>query len=412
MPPATSTPVPSLAETAGGFSFTVTARDQNSKARTGLLQTPRGAIQTPYYVFCGTKAAIKGLAPSSMQQLNTQIILANTYHLLVQPGTELIRDQGGLHPFTGWSGPMMTDSGGYQIFAMQHGSISEDIKGKTARPVSVKRIDEQGALFTAYTDGRDILLTPELAISAQAHLGAELVMPLDECTAVKNDYDYTARSLEITHRWEDRSLAEFERLDMSKKQRLYGIVQGSCYPDLRRIACDYTKSRPFFGTAIGGALGKSKDEMYEILGFTMPHVHAERPVHLLGIGDIPDVLAGVALGIDAFDCVMPTRLGRHGWALVPQAAGNKINLRNARFRCDSAPIDAQCHCPTCTNHSRAYLHHLLNVEEMLGPILITQHNVFTLNRLMSDIRQSIPRGTLPAVAKAWLPEEPSGKDAH
>lgn len=390
-----------------GFSFEITARDpaaqdQESRARIGRLQTPRGVIETPYYVFCGTKAAIKGIEPRAMQSLGTQIILSNTYHLLIEPGPERIAALGGLHRFTGWHGPMMTDSGGYQVFAMRHGSFGEDMKGKNPRNVSLLKVTEDAAHFRAYTDGREIVLTPESVMQTQRQLGANIVMPFDECTAVKDDYDYTARSMERSHRWEDRSLTAFTRLNTDGTQALWGIIQGGRYADLRKASAEYTRSRPFFGTAVGGSWGSTVEEMYSVFAATMPHVHPARPVHALGLGGIADVFEGVRLGMDSFDCVTPTRLGRHGTAMVEGVKGNKRNLRNAIYKDDPAPIDENCACPTCRNYSRAYLHHLLRVGEMLGPVLVTQHNVATINRLLGEIRAAIAKGELATLRSRWL----------
>ena len=343
-----------------------------------------------------------------MRAANTDIILANTYHLMIQPGAETVASMGGLHGFMGWDGPMLTDSGGFQIFSMGHGSVADEIKGRRnqTRAATLSRISEEGAEFRSYLDGSKLFLSPERSIVIQRQLGADLILQLDECTPFHVDRDYTARSMALSQRWGDRCLTEFAAGD-DGRQALYGIVQGGVYPDLRHESTAYTADRPFFGTAIGGSLGADKAQMHEVVSYCRPYLHPERPVHLLGIGGIPDILAGVRLGIDTFDCVTPTRVARHGWALVKGHRGERINLRNARHRGDPAPIDESCGCETCRHHARGYLHHLLKAGELLSVALITIHNVFTMNRLMAEIRAGIADDTLDAVDRAWLGGEPS-----
>ncbi len=392
------------------FSFTTTATDPaGSAARCGRLVTPHGVVETPAFIFCATKGAIKGLDPSGMRAAGTQFMLSNTYHLMIAPGAELIAKQGGLHRFMRWDGPLLTDSGGFQIFSMGHGSVADEIKGKRfvgaadagERAKSLLKITEQGAEFRSYLDGRKLFLSPEISIDVQRKLGADFIVQLDECTPFHVDRDYTARSMEMSHRWGDRSIAEFDRGD-DGRQALYGIVQGGVYPDLRAISASYTRDRPFFGTAIGGSLGAELAQMLEVVSWCMPHIAAERPVHLLGIGGIDDIFGAVALGIDSFDCVSPTRIARHGWALAPGAKNHRLNLRNARYREDSRPIDPDCLCPSCAGgFSRAYLHHLIKAQEYLAIQLVTQHNVHVMNRLMAEIRAAIPEGRLDAVRTAW-----------
>ena len=389
-----------------GFSFDILARDPASRARIGRLSTPHGVIETPNFIFCGTKASVKGVTPGQLRAEQTDIILSNTYHLMIQPGAETVAKMGGLHKFMGWDGPMLTDSGGYQIFAMGHGSVAAEIKGnrEAALPQTLLKIEEAGA--TSYTNGEMLFLTPEKSVDIQRKLGADLIVQLDECTPFHVDRDYTARSMRMSHRWGDRSLAEHERGGaMSANglpQAMYGIVQGGVYPDLRRESAEYTASRPFFATAVGGSLGADKAQMYEVVKMAMPFVHPDRPVHLLGIGGIPDIFEGVAQGIDTFDCVSPTRIARHGWALHPGVKGERLNLRNAQYREDPRPIDGECGCHTCRTYSRAYLHHLLKAGELLALSLISLHNIHTMNRLMRDIRTAIRTGTLEETRKRWV----------
>ncbi len=384
------------------FRFEVVARDPAGRARSGRLTTPHGTVPTPAFVFCGTKAAIKGATPAQMRDAGTDIVLANTYHLMLRPGAERVARLGGLHRFMGWDGPLLTDSGGFQIFSMGHGGVADEIKGRRrpATDSALIRVSEEGAEFRSYVDGAKLFLSPERAIDIQRRLGADLIVVLDECTPFHVERDYTARSMALTHRWGDRCLAEFARGD-DGRQALYGIVQGGIYPDLRRESAACTADRPFFGTALGGSLGSSKEQMREVVSYCMPHVHPDRPVHLLGIGGVGDILAGVALGIDTFDCVSPTRVARHGWAVVKGTPGERVNLRNARFRDDPDPIDATCGCYTCGTFSCGYLHHLIKAGELLAITLLAIHNVFTMNRLMREIRAAIAAGTLADVARAW-----------
>lgn len=395
------------------FKFDIHFRSSHSKARLGKLTTPHGIVETPAFIFCATKAAIKGATPQGMLKENTQIILANTYHLMLQPGPELMQKMGGLHRFMGWNGPMLTDSGGFQIFSLGHGSVAEEVKGNrgSTRPKSLLKINEEGATFKSYIDGKMHLLTPEYSIQIQRALGADLIVVLDECTPFHVDKAYTERSMHLSHRWAERSLREFER-GPSGVQALYGITQGGVYPDLRKISADFVNSLPFFGHAVGGSLGANKAQMEEVVEMAMEPLDPTRPVHLLGIGGISDIFYGVQQGIDTFDCVHPTRLARHGGALVPPSVWESlgenpkgrehINLRNARFREDSRPIDESCGCETCQTFSRGYLHHLLKAGELLVMQALTLHNVHFMNRLLTSIRKAISEDRLLEEKKNWI----------
>jgi queuine tRNA-ribosyltransferase len=390
------------------FSFDILATHEGSSARAGRLVTPHGALETPAFIFCATKAAIKAVTPQQMQEAQTQIILANTYHLMLQPGPEVVAAMGGLHRFMGWDGPMLTDSGGFQIFSLGHGSVANEVKGKrmTDRPKTMLKISEEGALFKSYLDGQKHLLTPERSIQIQRQLGADLIVVFDECTPFHVSKDYTARSMALSHRWGLRSLAEYQRGDTTQ-QRLYGIIQGGVYEDLRRESADFVSQHPFFGNAVGGSLGADKVQMAEVVAMTMSHLNRSRPTHLLGIGGIGDIFQGVKQGIDTFDCVHPTRLARHGGALVrpihAPTAREHLNLTNSFYRMDSQPIEDDCPCATCQHTSRSYLHHLLKAKELLAYTLISIHNVCFMNRLMQEIRQGIMAQSLAAVEQRWLP---------
>ncbi|MGL4426266.1 MAG: tRNA guanosine(34) transglycosylase Tgt [Alphaproteobacteria bacterium] len=395
------------------FSFKFQHASSSHKGRFGQLQTPHGRIETPAFIFCATKASLKGLSTSQIKQTKCQIILSNTYHLMLQPGSRLIARQGGLHQFMGWDGPMLTDSGGFQIFSLGHGSVACEIKGNRNfhRSPNIQRITEEGATFKSYLDGSMHTLTPELSIQVQHELGADLIVVLDECTPFHVEKQYTESSMHLSHRWALRSLSAFQHLE-TEKQALYGIVQGGVYPDLRALSAQFVSSHPFFGHAIGGSLGAHKSQMDEVVGMTMENLSPERPIHLLGIGGLRDIFEGVKKGIDTFDCVHPTRLARHGGALIrphywntahePFHPREHINLKRACFREDDAPIDATCPCETCKTYSRAYLHHLLKAKELLALSAITLHNVTFMNCFLEALRQHLKTDTLDTLRPNWL----------
>lgn len=386
------------------FSFDIKHKAKGSRARVGEIHTPHGSIPTPNYIFCGTKATVKNVSPTQLREAKTDIILSNTYHLMLQPGADLIEKMGGLHKFMGWDGPMLTDSGGFQVFSLGEGTMANEIKGRSNKNYDNKNllsITEEGCTFKSYIDGKTIKLTPESATEIQRKLGADLLMQFDECTPYHVDKDYTARSMEMSIRWGDRCLTEFERHN-NGAQAMYGIVQGGVYPDLRKFSADYTKDRPFFGTAIGGCLGGTDEEMYTVVDSAAPHIHPERPIHFLGIGRIKDVFTFVRLGIDTFDCVIPTRLARHGTAFVKGEENETINLKNARYREDESPLDESIGIPASSHFSKAYIHHLLKADELLATQILAQHNIATMNMLMREIRNAIENDGLDALEKQWL----------
>lgn len=392
------------------FNFTITHQSRVDGSRLGLLQTPHGTVQTPAFIFCATKAAIKGALPQQLEEEDTQIILSNTYHLMLQPGADKVAHFGGLHRFMGWNGPMLTDSGGFQIFSLGHGSVAEEIKGKrmSHRPKTLLKISEEGAVFRSYLDGSLHVLTPEKSIDVQRKLGADLIVVLDECTPYHVDKRYTERSMQMSHRWALRSLKAFEESD-DGRQALYGIIQGGTYEDLRQQSVDFVNSNAFFGHAIGGCLGACSSQMDDVVAYTASRLDKTRPVHLLGIGGVRDIFAGVRQGIDTFDCVHPTRLARHGGALVPprvrQALGETrehINLRNAKFALDESPIDPLCPCQTCKRFSRGYLQHLLRAGEIAAMQAITVHNIRFMNELLKAVRVGIANHNLDAIEKEWV----------
>ena len=367
--------------------------------------TPHGDIRTPNFIFCATKANLKAMPISAIRAAGADIILSNTYHLMLQPGSETVAAHGGLQEFSRWRGPMLTDSGGFQIFSLGHGSVADEIKGRRAgRGNMLHSITEEGARFRSYVDGSSVDLTPEKAIKVQRQLGADLILVLDECTPYHIPEQQTFDAMERSHRWAVRSLNAFQHGDEAGSaglQALYGIIQGGVYPHMRKISAKFVAEQPFFGTAIGGCLGGSTAEMYDVMAITMGHLGRDhlRPIHLLGIGGVEDIFRGVALGMDTFDCVAPTRMARHGGALM---RGKRLNLRNAQYVLDNMPIDANCDCVTCQEgYSRGYLHHLLKTKEVLAMTLISQHNVRFMVRLMEEIRAAIRNERLKALAAEY-----------
>ena len=405
-----------------GFAFDSAPAPTLDRARLGTLTTPHGQVQTPAFIFCATKAAMKATTIPQVRAADTQFILSNTYHLMLQPGPEVVADHGGLHKFTGWNGPMLTDSGGFQVFSLAHGGVAQEIKSTRTfekSATSVLKITEEGVAFRSHIDGRREMLTPERSFEIQRQLGADIILTFDECTPFHVDRAYTARSLALTHRWTDRSIARYAesfgdyapREGSAGMQGLYGISQGGVYDDLRRASAAFLLDRPFFGHAIGGSLGQSKAQMYEVVDFTNAALASPKPVHLLGIGGVEDVFHCVTLGIDTFDCVAPTRMARHGAALVPAAVAEgaavkrsepRLNMRNARFKTDRTPLDPSCACETCTTYTRAYIHHLFKADELIGQTLLTIHNIATMNRVMADVRTGIAAGSLDDARRFWL----------
>lgn len=393
------------------FKFEILKKNEGSSARLGRITTPHGVIETPAFVFCATKADIKGVTIDQVYNANTQIILSNTYHLMLQPGSKIIEEAGGLHKFTGWSGPMLTDSGGFQIFSLGYGSVASEIKGSksTKQKKTMLKITENGAHFRSYIDGRKIILTPELSMQVQQELGADLVVSFDECTPYHVNKLYTANSMEKSKRWGLRSLDYLKEYG-NGKQALLAVIQGGVYKDLRKDSADFANENDFFAFAIGGSLGKSSSEMYDIVGMTTEMLDKERYIHLLGIGGVEDIFHGVRNGIDTFDCVGPTRIARHGSAILKQhelyeidPLNNKkhLNLCNSRFKNDHTPISSDCDCYTCRNFTRAYVHHLIKAGEALSGTLVSIHNIHMMNRLLSDIRRGIKEDTLSSVFSDW-----------
>jgi queuine tRNA-ribosyltransferase len=485
--------------------FSIQGRDAGSAARAGTLSTAHGDILTPAFVPLATKATVKGLLPGEVADLGYRMVFANTFHLLLNPGPELVAHFGGLHRFMGWEHPIITDSGGFQVFSMGHGRVSEEIKGSNRRrPAAhadragradeaghgddagraegaghaddaghaegagraddaghaegarraegaggvngtarsegghsgaVLAISEEGVRFRSYVDGREIILTPESSMATQAALGSDIALVFDECTPYHVDRDYTERSTERTHRWLQRCL-DWHGEHGPDRQLVYGISQGGVYEDLRRASTRTVARSGADGVAIGGSLGATKAQMYGVVATALAELggeHETLPRHLLGVGEIDDLIAGVKLGVDTFDCAMPTRLGRHGSALVtdaeqePGAPGGRrrwrIDLGKRHWRNDERPLREGCACPACsTGLSRAYLSYLVAAKELTAVRLLSAHNLAFVASLMTDMRAGILAGRLAEVVDAWEQGRPelaaaavgsrSGRQAH
>lgn len=362
------------------FQFQITAR--NNRARTGVFSTPHGNLLTPVFAPVGTQATVKTLTPEHLKDIHASLVLSNTYHLYLRPGDELVRDMGGLHKFMQWPNPMLTDSGGFQVFSL----------------AQTRKIDDDGVTFKSHIDGSTHRFTPEKSIAIQENLGADIIMAFDECSD-PNDKAYSKLAMERTHRWAERSLNAQTRRD----QALFGIIQGGVQADLRAASAKFIASLDTPGIAIGGlSVGETKQEMHETLDVVTPLLPEHKPRYLMGVGTPEDLINGVARGIDIFDCVLPTRLARHHSAFAPDG---RLNMMNAIFARDKRPIDETCDCYTCRTFTRAYIRHLIVAKELLAGTLISIHNLRALIRLMEQIRVYIDDGTfearIPGLLKQW-----------
>jgi tRNA-guanine transglycosylase len=445
------------------LSFEILKRDKQSSARLGLIRTRRGDIQTPYLVPVATMGSVRALGSDDLLSLGAQCTLANTYHLHLLPGDELIARLGGLHRFMGFDRPTFTDSGGFQAFSLgfarehniskignifpeetassdqcpdqcpdpekclhadcdhaqfndyrkkyddngnQRGIRSSDrekSRQKVTKKENLTRINDEGISFKSLADGAWHFLNAEKSMKIQSNLGSDIIMAFDECTSPLSDYDYTKKAMQRTHDWAEESIRYHDR-----NQALYGIIQGGWFDDLRQESTQAISAQPFDGIAIGGSLGNSKQDMHQVLDWTVPRLDDDRPRHLLGIGEIDDIFECVARGIDTFDCVSPTRIARRGSLLIsPQAGGSQdnkfhINIKSAKFKEDRSPVDPNCTCSTCATYSRAYLRHLYVSRELSYFRLATLHNLHFMLRFMEEIRESIRAGTFAEMKERWL----------
>ena len=426
------------------ISFEILKQDKETHARLGLIKTRRGDIETPYLVPVATLGSVRALGSDDLTEVGVQCSLANTYHLHLKPGDELIKQLGGLHRFMGFDRPLFTDSGGFQAFSLgfarEHnigkiGNIfpqelyrdyrrkyddkcaerkngsgegieyreNEKINGKESKKENLTRITDEGISFKSLSDGAWHFLNAEKSMKIQSNLGSDIIMAFDECTSPLSDYDYTRKAMLRTHNWAEESIRYHD-----KNQALYGIIQGGWFEDLRHESTEAISAQPFDGIAIGGSLGNSKQDMHQVLDWTVPRLDDDRPRHLLGIGEIDDIFECVARGIDTFDCVSPTRIARRGSLLLsPQAGGSQenkfhINIKTAKFKEDRGPVDPCCSCSTCRTYSRAYLRHLYVSRELSYFRLATLHNLHFMLRFMEEIRESIRTGTFAELKEKWM----------
>ena len=384
----------------------ILASDSGSLARAGTLRTAHGDIRTPAFVPLATKGSVRGLLPAEVSELGYDIVLGNTFHLHLNPGDERIAALGGLHEFMRWDGPIITDSGGFQVFSMGHGTVADEIKGRAPtgpdRAGKVLGIEEDGVRYRSYVDGSTRFMGPEDSMRIQANLGSDIALVFDECTPFNVEREYTARSTERSHRWLDRCLS-WHAENGPADQLVYGIVQGGVYEDLRRDSTEQIAARACDGIAIGGSLGEHKEQMYEVVGWatdTLAKAGDLRPRHLLGIGEVDDLIRGVEMGIDTFDCVMPTRLGRHGVALVPDPEHRwRVDLTTAKWSDSDEPLMEGCPCPTCAvGYSRGYLRYMTKARELTAMRLLTVHNLAFVARVVERLRAAVLAGDLATVA--------------
>ncbi|MGH2980648.1 MAG: tRNA guanosine(34) transglycosylase Tgt [Solirubrobacterales bacterium] len=373
-------------------------------ARTGALHTAHGVVRTPAFIPLATKATVRSLESAEVAELGYELVLGNTFHLMLSPGAERIASRGGLHRFMGWERALITDSGGFQVFSLAHGNVADEIKGTGRRPSqgAILEVEEEGVRFRSYLDGSERFISPEISMQVQGDLGSDIALAFDECTPYNAGRDYTARSTERTHRWLDRCL-DWHSGDGPKSQAVFGIVQGGVHEDLRRASAERVSAAAVDGLAIGGTLGRDKEEMRGVLDMTLPGLPPDAPKHLLGVGEVDDFIAGVERGIDVFDCAVPTRLARHGVALAP-LPGNRwrLDVRKPGNEGDERPLVEGCACPACRHHDRDYLNYLSRSEELTAVRLLTLHNLTYMERLAGGARDAIAAGRFGTYASAIL----------
>ncbi len=375
------------------FSFKIQHKAQNCQARTGIISTSHGKINTPAFVPVATKATVKALTPIQLEELGFEVALCNTYHLYLRPGAALVKNLGGLQKFMGWNKPLFTDSGGFQVFSLKN---------------RLCEVNDDCVTFRSHIDASKHIFTPEKSMQIQRKLGAELIFAFDECLSIDADYETTKKSLERTHRWAERSLNEFKKLNKNKQQALYGIVQGGRFLDLREKSAKFISSLGFDAIGIGSTFGDPKEESRRIVEHTLKFLPENKPKHLLGIGAVEDIFTYVELGIDTFDCVLPTRLARVGYIFIRPESGGKLEnkfryrITTSKFKEDKAPLDKNCGCYICKNFSRAYLHHLFKAEELLSYTLATYHNLYFFNRMMRAVRAAIEKDKFRELKRKWI----------
>lgn len=360
-------------------------KDKNSKARYGKLKTNYGTYETPMFMPVGTKATVKSLTPEELKEVGSGIVLANTYHLWLRPGEDIVNKCGGLHQFMHYDGPILTDSGGFQVFSLA--------KNKE------KDITEEGVHFKSHIDGQNLLLTPEKSIEIQNKLDSDIAMSFDECPPASASHEYLKNSVERTIRWAERG----KKVHHNPNQSLFGIIQGGAYEDLRKYSAQETVKMDFDGYSIGGVAndGESKEDMYKAIDYSIPYIPENKVRYLMGVGEPIDIIEGVIRGVDIFDCVLPTRIARHGQAFTRHG---KINFHNAKFKEDLTPIDETCDCYACKNYSKAYIRHLITTDEMLGGRLLSIHNIRFLIRIAEELREAIKNDNVLTYKEKFLKE--------
>ena len=405
----------------GAIKFTVIKEIKDRLGRAGLLETPHGVIKTPAFITVGTKATVKALTPEQVADLGAQVVLANTYHLYLEPGEQILHQAGGLHNFMQWGGPTMTDSGGFQAFslgaAFGKGGVSKVARGEIATEsdnsrvftpegpyadenspiLPLARVDEDGVTFKSHIDGSEHRFTPERSIEIQHNIGADIMFAFDECTSPQASYEYQKEAMDRTHRWAKRSLDFHQQSNQANKQALFGIVQGGRHQDLREESAKFISSLDFDGFGIGGSF--NKDDLSTAVGWVNAILPKDKPRHLLGIGEVEDLFNGVENGVDTFDCVMPTRMARNG---TLQTASGRINIFNAKYKNDFTPVEQGCGCYTCKNYTKAYLAHLFRSNEILANTLASIHNLYFFIHLVDQMREHILAGTFKDFKNSFL----------
>ena len=374
------------------FNFTLT--DKNNKARVGKLKTAHGEIDTPVFMPVGTAATVKAMKVDDVKKSGAQIILGNVYHLMLRPGEDLIEELGGLHKFMNWDGPILTDSGGFQVMSLSQ----------------IRKINDEGAQFSSHLDGKKYFLTPEYSIQIQHKLGSDITMIFDECIEYPATKERAIDALRRSNLWAQRSKDAFVQRD---GYGIFGIQQGSTFKDLREESSKALTEIGFDGYAIGGlAVGEGQEVMFETLDYCVDFLPEDKPRYLMGVGKPSDIVGAVMRGVDMFDCVIPTRSGRTAQAFTdPSVEGGSINIRNAKYKNDERPLEEGCQCYACQNHSRAYIHHLTKSNEILGAMLLTEHNIYYYQRLMREIRQVIKDGNLEEYSKKFFSDKPDSSDS-
>ena len=354
--------------------YSLIKQEKSTKARLGKIETKYGSYETPIFMPVGTRATVKGLTPDQVKECHSAIVLANTYHLWLRPGEDIVEKAGGLHKFMNYDGPILTDSGGFQVFSLARNK---------------KDIEEEGVHFKSHIDGKSLFLTPEKSIEIQNKLDSDIAMSFDECPPASATHEYLKNSVERTLRWAERG----KKVHSNKNQALFGIVQGGAHEDLRKYSAEKTVEIGFDGYAIGGVAndGESKDDMYKAIDYSIPYMPEDKLRYLMGVGDPIDIIEAVIRGVDIFDCVLPTRIARHGQAFTRYG---KINLNNAKYIEDFSPIEEECDCYTCKNFTRSYIRHLITTKESLGGILLSIHNIRFLIKLTEELRDAIKNDTI------------------